>query len=246
MPNRNTTSIFKLCALILIVSSCSKNDNAQININVFDYYPLKIGKYITYRLDSTVFENFNTQRVTKTYIVQDIIDAIIKDNQERDAYRIRRMIRSNYDTTKWADNSTFVVTAFDDRIEFQENNLRFIKLTNPISTSYSWKGNSKINVIDDYLRFYENWDYMYDKINEPYTVNNKTFPETLTVLQADKLEGNPLDPKAFYEKTKSVEVYAKSIGLVYKEFIHEFWQPSTANFQTNSYGVKLTILNHNF
>lgn len=211
-----------------------------------DYYPLNAKKYITYRLDSTVFENLNTKRVVKTYIVQDIIDTTIKDNLGRDAWRIRRMIRSNTDTTKWFDNATFVVTKTDNKIEFQENNLRFIKLVNPIATSFTWKGNSQIDVIDDYLRFYENWNYSYDKINEPYTVNNKTYNETITVLQIDKTDGNPTDPNVFYEKTKSIEVYAKGIGLIYKDLLHEFWQPTSANFQTNSYGIRLTILNHNF
>lgn len=232
--------------LFILLNSCAKNDTDPANMNMADYYPLKLGKFITYKLDSTVFTNLNTQRVVRTYIVQDIIDAIQKDNLGNDAYRIRRMIRSNTDTTKWMDNATFLVTPYEHRIEFQENNLRFIKLTNPVSLITTWKGNSKINVIDDFLRFYENWDYAYDKINEPFTVNNKIYPETLTVLQADKLDGNPADPKAFYQKTKSIEVYAKGVGLIYKEFLHEFWQPSTANFQTNSYGIKLTILNHNF
>lgn len=215
-------------------------------MNAADYFPLKIGKYITYRLDSTVFVNLNTERVTKTYIVQDIYDAFIKDNLGRDAMRIRRMIRSTTDTTKWMDNATFTVTISDQRIEYTENNLRFIKLVNPISQFSTWKGNTFINVQDDFLRFYENWDYSYENIGKPLTINNKTFPETLTVQHIDKIEGNPANPSSFYVKTKSQEVYAKGIGMIYKEFIHEFWQTNTANFQSNSYGVRLTILNHNF
>lgn len=245
MPRNNTTNLFFLLFIVLL-SSCSKKDSAPENMNAAEYYPMKIGKYIIYRLDSTVFINLNTQRVTKTYIVQDSYDAFIKDNLGRDAIRIRRMIRSNTDTTKWIDNATFTVTLTGQRIEFTENNLRFIKLINPVSPNQIWKGNSHINVIDDFLRFYENWEYSYDMINEPYTVNNKTFAETITVNHIDKTDGNPSDPKAFYQKTKSVEVYAKGVGLIFKEFLHEFWQPNTASFQPNSYGVKLTILNHNF
>lgn len=210
------------------------------------FFPLQIGKYVTYRLDSTVFVNLNTQRVVKSYIVQDIIDAVQKDNLGNDTWRIRRMMRSTADTTKWIDNATFVVTPSAQRIELVENNLRFIKLINPLSTAASWKGNSYINVIDDFLRFYENWDYTYDKIGEPYIIGAKTFPETITVNHIDQTDGNPNDKRYFYEVTRSSEVYAKGIGLIYKEFLHEFWQPNSANFQSNSYGIKLTILNHNF
>jgi hypothetical protein len=49
----------------------------------------------------------------------------------------------------------------------------------------------------------------------------------------------------------SKEVYAKNIGLVYKEFIHETWQPPNANlvngyYEEGSYGIKLSLIKHNF
>lgn len=232
---------------LFTLNSCSKlTDQPPKNMNMADYYPLQVGKFISYKLDSTVFTNLGTQREIKTYFVQDLIDAVVKDNLGQDTWRIRRKIRSTTDTTQWLDNATFLVTPGAKRIEFTENNLRFIKLINPVSPSVSWKGNSYINVIDDFLRFYENWDYNYDKISEPYTVNGKTFPETITVNHIDQTDGNPNDKRFFYEVTRSSEVYAKGIGLIYKDFLHEFWQPNSANYQNNSFGVRLTILNHNF
>ncbi|MEY4628095.1 MAG: hypothetical protein RLZZ595_421, partial [Bacteroidota bacterium] len=41
------------------------------------------------------------------------------------------------------------------------------------------------------------------------------------------------------------------IGLVYKEFLKETWQPPNANsatgyYEQGSYGIKLTLLKHNF
>lgn len=246
MSRNNTTASLYPLLLILLTASCTKMDTAPVNMTAGEYFPVKPGKYITYRLDSTVFVDLNTKRVTKSYIVQDIYDGYIKDNLGRDVLRIRRMIRSNTDTTKWMDNATFTVHINHQRIEYTENNLRFIKLINPVSITQEWNGNSYINVNDEFLRFYANWQYTYDKIDEPYTVNNKIFSNTLTVNHIDKTEGNPSDPRAFYEKTKSLEVYAKGVGLIYKEFLHEFWQPNSASFQTNSYGIKLAILNHNF
>lgn len=232
---------------LFTLNSCSKStDQPPANMNMADYYPLQVGKYITYKLDSTVFTNLGTKREIKTYYVQDLIEAVIKDNLGQDAWRIRRKMRSTTDTTQWLDNATFLVTPGEKRMEFSENNLRFIKLINPVSPSVSWKGNSYINVIDDFLRFYENWDYSYDKISEPYTVNGKTFPETITVNHIDQTDGNPNDKRFFYEITRSSEVYARGIGLIYKDFLHEFWQPNSANYQNNSFGVRLTILNHNF
>jgi hypothetical protein len=232
---------------LFILSSCNKTlDVAPANMNMTDYYPLQVGKFITYKLDSTVFTNLGTQREVRTYVVQDLIDAVFNDNLGQQTWRIRRKIRSLIDTTQWLDNASFLVTPGNQRMEFTENNLRFIKLVNPVSPFISWKGNSHINVIDDFLRFYENWDYTYEKLSEPLTVNGITYPETITVNHIDQTDGNPNDKRFFYEVTRSSEVYAKGIGLIYKDFLHEFWQPNSANFQNNSFGVRLTILSHNF
>lgn len=231
---------------VLLLASCTKESEIPTSVNMTEYYPLQVGKFITYRLDSTVFINLNTQKVVRTYVVRDQVDAVVKDNLGNDAYRIRRMVRSSLDTTQWSDNATFLVVPSLQKTEFVENNLRFIKLINPVREGTAWQGNSYINTIDEFLRFYENWEYFYEKVGEPFTVNAKIFPETVTVNHVDEVDGNPNDKRFFYQIRKSSEVYAKGIGLIYKDFLHEYWQPSTNSFQTNSYGIKLTLLNHNF
>ncbi len=240
------TILLYLAIFLTIGSGCNKTEDGVPAANMAEYYPLKVGKYITYRLDSTVYISLNTVKVVRSYIVQDKIDAIVKDNLGNDAYRIRRMMRSNTDTTVWSDNATFLVIPSLQKTEFIENNLRFIKLINPVRDFTTWQGNSQINALDEFLRFYENWEYFYEKTGEPYRVNNLSFPETVTVNQVDEVDGTPGDKRYFYEITRSSEVYAKGVGLIYKDFFHEFWQPITANFQPNSYGVRLSILNHNF
>ncbi|MEJ0102227.1 MAG: hypothetical protein WDO19_06580 [Bacteroidota bacterium] len=52
-----------LIAAILIlsvvsISSCKKQTETYTSDQLSDYLPLEVGKYITYRLDSTVFLNF--------------------------------------------------------------------------------------------------------------------------------------------------------------------------------------------
>jgi hypothetical protein len=225
---------------------CSKTDSAPASTNMAEYYPLVVGKYITYQLDSTVFINLSTKKVVRSYIVQDFIDAQITDNLGNPAYRIRRMMRSITDTTQWFDNASFVVVPSLKSTLFIENNLKFIKLINPVADLNTWAGNSFINTDDNFLRFYENWEYFYENVEQPIVLNNKTYPETITVNQIDLVNGDPSNKNFFYAITKSSEVYAKGIGLVYKDFLYEAWQPSTQNYEANCYGIKLTILNHNF
>jgi hypothetical protein len=240
-----------ICLLILMVlgSACEKTEEAPATTSMESYYPLQVGKFITYRLDSTVYDNLNTVKVVRSYVVRDMIDEVIKDNLGRDTYRIRRMIRSNSDTTVWTDNATFLVYQDRQRTEFMENNLRFIKLINPIRDFQTWKGNSYINVQDDMLNFYDDWDYFYDLVGQPYELNGTVYPETLTVEQIDELlpeNADTSDKSRFYILTRSSEVYAKGIGLIYKDFLYENWDANSESYEPNSYGVKLTLLNHNF
>ncbi|HSF46240.1 MAG TPA: hypothetical protein VLA58_09520 [Chitinophagaceae bacterium] len=229
------------------LNSCEESEGVPAATNMDSYYPLAVEKYITYRLDSTVYVNLNTRKEVHTYIVQDKIDAIIKDNMGNDAYRIRRTIRSKTDTTQWFDNATFLVTQTRQRTELLDNNVRFIKLINPVKEFTTWFGNSLVNTVDQSLRFYENWEYFYEQVGIPYTVNNINFPETITINQIDEVDGNPASQNNAYTIKKSIEVYAKGVGLIYKDFLHEAWQVTPSpNFQSNSYGIRLTILNHNF
>ncbi len=45
--------------IIFLLASCKKENATFTTASVSDYFPLQVGKYITYDLDSTVFTNFN-------------------------------------------------------------------------------------------------------------------------------------------------------------------------------------------
>jgi hypothetical protein len=54
--------------------------------------------------------------------------------------------------------------------------------------------------------------------------NGQMVQNTVTVNQADEVLGNPADNKSYSEKTFGKEVYAKEVGLIYKEFMHYTYQ----------------------
>ena len=248
MRNHQFYSLLLLICFGLMLSSCTKTqlENTPPTIAMSNYYPLTVGKWINYRLDSTVYTSLNTIKTVRTYYILDSIEAKITDNNGKDVYRIRRMMRDNIDTTRWKDNATFLVTPSSTSIIFTENNLKFTKLVNPVREFYTWKGNNAINVWDNFLRFYENWDYTYENVGLSKTINNVNFPETITVNQIDQTNGDPNNKNYYYSVTQSSEIYAKGIGLVYKNFLYEVWQPTAKNYESNCYGIKLTIKGHNF
>lgn len=240
-----------IALIVLLGLGCGKESEELSTEKISEYYPLQVGKFITYQLDSTVYLSLNTVKTVRTYIVQDWVDAEITDNLGRKAYRIRRMIRSNADTTQWTDNATFVATPLNKSVEYVDNNLRFIKLQEPIRADFTWKGNSYINTFsDENLQYLDNWEYFYENVGQSYIVGSKDFPETFVVQQRDEVINDPGDKTVLFSVDKAYEVYARGIGLVYKEFLHEVWQPSNSTcpagcYEPTSYGIRLTYLNHN-
>jgi hypothetical protein len=199
-----------------------------------------------------VYINLGTEKEVHSYIIRDLVDSIITDNLERPSYKIKRSIRNLIDTTKWNDLTSYLVTSDSSKLEYIENNLRYVKLQEPISTGFTWKGNTFINTTSvPELLYLNDWQYIYEQVRRPYTINGISYTETVTVNQRNDSLGTLGDKESFFEQTYSKEVYAKSIGLIYKEFLHEAWQPinvssSSGYYESNSYGIKLTMLRYNY
>ena len=243
-------SFLFILATIFLLNSCKKKVDDFTSASISDYYPLQVGKYISYNLDSTVFINFGQRDTIISYQVMDRVDAQITDNNGRPAYSIHRFIRKN-ENQQWQPNNTFMAIPTDNSLEYVENNLRYIKLKIPITQDFTWKGNSYIDAssINSEVKYFDDWDYTYDSLNVPLTLGNMVIDSTITVTQRDEFLGqDPNEPGTQYaEKNYSVEKYGKGIGLVFKEFIHWEFQgahpPADASY--TGYGVKLTIIDHN-
>lgn len=232
-----------ITAAFLLLNSCKKTEELAV-LPLHDYYPLQVGKYITYNLDSTVFyTNFNTVAVVKSYQVKHVVDAQITDAQGRPAYRILRYIRNNA-SAPWVADNTFMAVNTGNSVEFVENNLRFIKLVSPIRQDYTWQGNKYINTTINVtpsttLQYLEGWDYTYDSINVKSTIGSLSVDSTIKVAH--------IDNQTSIDRTFSEEKYAKGIGLVYRNFI--YWNTGTAAgsgvYADNSYGVVMRMIDHN-
>ncbi len=243
----------KLFLLLIILSAviftgCKKVTDTLAVASVSEYYPLQVGKYITYNLDSTIFINFGTAQAIVNYQVKHQVDALITDNLGRPAYRIIRYIRKTA-ANAWAPDNTFMAVPTDFAAEFVENNMRFLKLKGPIRDGYTWKGNTYIDTysLNSNVKYLDNWDYTYDSVNVKQTIGTFTLDSTLKVAQRNEIIGNPTDPNSYSEINFGAEKYAKGLGLVYRNFLHIEYQPPTpgrGGYRVG-YGVKMTMIDHN-
>jgi len=227
--------------------ACKKQSEALIVANIKDYCPLQVGRVFTYRLDSTRISNFVFS--TAYYLEKDSVVGSFNDAQGRTSYIFNRFVTDTLQSQPYQMVESYYITYDVNKIEYIDGaNRRFIKLVNPISLYTTWNGNSyledsiQIKITDN--TSYLGWVYQYTSINQPSTVWGSTYVNTCTVLQAADSSG-VFDPNQLSYKTYSSEVYAKGVGLIYKQFMDYFYQttPSPA-YEDGSYGIKLQLISY--
>jgi hypothetical protein len=257
---------------VLFFSSCGKKTEDFKTDALTDYVPLATGRYITYRLDSTVFVNFGRVTAVHKYQVRHVVDQQITDNEGRPAWRVYRFIRDSVDANSWTDAQpwvpfgSYMVTVLSDQLEItDDDNLRFIKLHLGIREGNTWKGNKFLPTnpygpvfnfsVDDAMK---DWDYYYEETGGSFSFAGKNYTDVLTVEQVDEKENYPTTDPAFYaSQTRSVEKYSKGIGLVYREYF--LWEqqpnpilvnpgpPPVYNYDPFriGFGIKMWMIDHN-
>jgi len=235
---------------------CNRKTEDFTSASLSDYLPLQVGKYITYRLDSTVFVNFGGGVAVHSYQEKQIVDAQITDALGRTGYRILRFIRDTSGTQPWAPAGTHQIVPTDKTMEVIENNLRFIKLALPIIQDYTWEGNHYIP--DDAFssvytfnndRGMDKWDYTYSSVGGSMTVNGHTYNDALTVdgvddsFNANETNFSAIDPTVYASVNYLQDNYAKGIGLISQTFIMWEYQPGAAT--RVGFGIKRSIIDHN-
>lgn len=236
--------------LFSFLYSCKKVSETITTASINDYAALQTGKSYLYRLDSTIPAAFGSSLIVKSYQAKDSIESTFTDNVGRQSFRIFRYTRDTSATQPWRFAATYVATLTDQTLEYVDNNMRFIKLHSPIKEGYTWKAHSFIDTksTGSIVRYLDDWEYEYRDVEHPYTVLNKTYDSTIIVFQRDETDpAGPFNPAVYQQRDYGKEVYAKGIGLIYKEFLHWTWNVSTATvgYEDGSYGVKLRLISHN-
>lgn len=212
------------------------------------YYPMEIGKYITYDVDSSIWDDNVCIKYTHTYQMQYLIADSFRDAQKRLSYRIDVLIRKD-DSSQFKAHDVFYITPAAEKLEFVEQNIRYIRLVNPVKQSLTWKGNSLLPAEDHDYDYLYDWDYQYKNVLESYKIGNKTYENTLTVQERDSVLNNPeTKPDAFAAKLYSQSIYAYGLGMIRHEYIYWTYQPPAIPGTPScrkGLGVVLSIADHN-
>ena len=223
----NCISLLILITIVLI--SCEKRTESYPSDEIDQYYSMQIGKFIQYRLDSMKFTDFGVTDTTVYYQAKDVVEEAFTDNSGRPGWKVVRYLRDTLGIKPWQPAMTYIVTPTRESLEIVEDNFRFEKMKLPVKDGYSWKGNKYISVNSSdpnwNYDFLFDWDYTYESTGLPFPVfNGEMIQNTVTINQVDETLGNPADDKSYSERTFGKEVYAKEVGLIYREFMHYTYQ----------------------
>jgi hypothetical protein len=208
------------------------------------YFPVRLGHYVVYNVDSTIWNDFDCTKRTVSFQLRSTIADSFVDNQGRKSYRVENMVRES-DTTSWKFYNVNYLTPTSSSIEMVENNLRFIKLTFPIIEGNSWNGNAKIATDDQDLQYFAGWKYKYLNYAKNFSTNNTSYSNTVTVTETDEMQNDPdVTPAAYSYRTYAIEVYGYDYGMVYKELTHWIYDPGVKTCR-KGYSVVMKAVDHN-
>jgi hypothetical protein len=181
------------------------------------YFPLEIGQYIVYQVDSVTFDFAQGGGVvrdsSRTFIRETVADTI-RDNTGALQYTIERYERQR-DIDPWRLSRIWTAAITRQQVIRTEDNLRFLRLIFPMDRRSEWNGNvwidptREIEIEGERMRPFSNWQYEVDSIDIAQQIGTFAFDSVLIVTEADDTN--------IIEQRISRSKYAKHIGLVWRE-----------------------------
>jgi len=215
---------FATIAISVVLFGCKKDTPPKVDLG-YNYYPAAIGSWLIYDVDSTVFDGFASDTIYYEFQIKEVLESTFMDDEGRESIRIERYKRDNTNA-EWQIKDIWTTTVTENRVEVVEENVRYIKLTFPAKEGYTWNGNA--------FNDYEKEDYAYEDVDVSTTVGGISFDSALTVLHVN-------DSLPIIGQTKSLEKYARNVGMIYKEYIDMDFQTNDGlvhKLTINSYGKK--------
>jgi hypothetical protein len=204
----------------LLYSACSDRQTETFDSGAaeqYAYFPLKIGKYIDYQVDSVGYDfgpGGNTVLDSSTTFVRELVADTLYDQTGQLLYTIERYERATPDQS-WELRSIGTASRNSSQAIRTENNLKFLKLIFPMDRRSEWNGNlwididREIEISGERMRPFSNWQYEVDSIDIQANIGVFAFDSTLLVTEAD--DNNII------ERRLSRVRYAKNVGLVWRE-----------------------------
>ncbi|MDZ4823539.1 MAG: hypothetical protein SH856_08775 [Flavobacteriales bacterium] len=188
--------ILFLTPVVLMFLSCGKDkEPPAVNLG-YEYFPNKVGTYITYEVDSI---GYSINSDTAHYLIKEILMEEFVDDIGELAVTIERY-RSDNDGASFHLTDIWTQKRTATSAQKVEEDVRYVRLVFPLEVGKTWNGNAYNTMIA--------WNYEYTGIDVPNSYGVLSFPECVEIEQRNNVN--------FVDQEIASEVYAKNVGLVYK------------------------------
>jgi len=208
--------------LVLFAGSCKKSTVVVVDLG-YDYFPVEIGKYVVYDVDSIFIDEPVGITDTFNYQIKEVIAGEYIDSQGDLAQRIERFTRSA-DSLPWVIKDVWASNRLAQSGQRVEENVRIIRMVFPVKDDVLWDANA--------LNTKQDRPFTYAEYGVPKTVNGISFSNTATVVTT-------LEPN-FIDTIIDTEIRAKDVGVVYKKLI----ETNTQTDGTTGFKMTMRVVDH--
>lgn len=195
--------------LLLLLLGCQSKDILPKTTGT-EYYPLKVNGFWVYDMVETSITQVGGQTNTIYELKIQIIDSILTSGQI--TYVLARFKRTDA-SLSWSSLDTWSARKDQFQAIVQEGNTPYVKLSFPLANGKKWNGNALNDLggtdnCPDATLNCENYEVT--DLAERFEASGIAFDDSVIII-----ENNDNDPIVKQDVRRSV--YAKSIGLVYRE-----------------------------
>lgn len=179
-----------------------------------EFVPAQVGDYWEYGVTTTTFSAVNGQTNELSELRLDVVDQVILGGQV--TFIVQRRTRPQGSTT-WQAAETWSARVDQFQYVLQEGNVPFVKLQFPLVEGKTWDGNllntlGGTEICPDGTATCDT--YNVTQLYQPFELPGIfLYDDTVTIVESD--EDDPIIMKDLRKA-----VYAKEIGMVYREEIH--------------------------
>jgi hypothetical protein len=188
----------RIFLFLLIAGGCSSNDEPTIDVGK-SYIPLRVGDFQIYDITQTNYSPLEDPEELHYQLKTQVIDSF-EHHAGGYAYVIHRSHRDS-ESDPWVYKESWSVRVTDLEAIVNESNISFVKIAFPITVGKTWNGNAYNSSEAD--------EYEFTFVNLPYELGDTRFENTVVVDQENRVD--------LLFNDRRFEVYAKDVGLIYRE-----------------------------
>ncbi len=178
-----------------------------------DYYPLEVGRFLEYRLDSIIFDDSQGGNIQDTLsgFIRELITGKFEGLTGDTVFLVERSFRRS-ETDPWVVTNIYTESGSSSFAFRQEGNLTQVKMKFPLRDNTRWNPTTfidptiEVQVGTELIEMFTNWSGLVIALDSSETIGAFSFEKVLTCQQAD--DDNDIERRFVMEK------YAKGIGLV--------------------------------